>query len=171
MQGCIPLLLPWPGRTPDTVTSFPDAPKISSRCGQHHTTPGAAPPRAHPPVCGTRARTLGIQTAAPASPTGGNGPSLRKRQHRRRAGSTRMPLLALSLRAAAAPAQDSLFLYACSSLPPEDAAKRRQAQHPQAAPQPHLQLEWHLFWLPTNTICLIPWVQLVIFIINPAFPW
>lgn len=105
MQGCIPLLLPQPGRTPDTVTSFPDAPKISSRCGQHHTTPGAGPPPAHTRrSAGPGRGHSGSRLLRRRPPRGGNGPSLRKQRHRRRAGSTRMPLLALSLRAAAATA-------------------------------------------------------------------
>lgn len=70
----------------------------------------------------------------------------------------------------AAPAQDLPFPDSCFSLPLDEATKHSKHSTLQASPRPHLQLEWPLFWLPTNTVYLIPWVLLVSSVIDPAFP-
>lgn len=172
-QGCIPLLLPQPDRTPAAVTSFPDASKISSRFEQNLATPwttgrelaGASHPHT-PHQCTGK----GSDTRKRGSCTDGHRLSPCKLP--------RMPPLALPPTAAAARSTAGhlpriRYFFVCafpSYLRVLQSTGKHSTSTPQASPRPHLQLHWHLFQLPTNTIYLTPWVQSVSFIINPALP-
>lgn len=166
VQGCTLCLSAQPGRTCTTVTSFPEASKISSVFGRtlplHGPWEGSWQEPVTPSLQEMGADPQEPESCPDASHGAGEWLSPRSSGHRHQVlpaqGSS--PLLCVcplsSPSPMAAPAQDLLFPDLCFPLPLDEATKHSKRSTLQASPRPHLQLEWPLFWLPTNTVYLIP---------------
>lgn len=172
VQGCTPLLSAQPGSTHTTVTSFPQASKISSSFGQNLATPGAMGREpwqepATPQSAGNGCWSSGARVLHRHFPWDG-----RVAQLRAQAPNPACPELLSSVcplsspSPMAAPAQDLLF----PVLVPHTwwgTASTAACRHPHG-----LSCSWSgLSWLPTNTIYLTPRVLLVSSVIDLAFPW